>query len=117
MYTNSYVAGPEGLWFVCGFFFISGAPKGLTDSGFGVARDRACDPWFTRHSAYPQQHGGFLTDNNKRLCLQRSQIFSRMEYWQITQRWERADLLALLCEMFSRVFIIFPYVVLGQKWY
>ena len=31
--------------------------------------------------------------------------------------WERADLLALWCIMFFRVFITFPYGVLGQMWY
>ena len=31
--------------------------------------------------------------------------------------WERADLLALLYEMFSCVFVTFPYGVLGQVWY
>ena len=31
--------------------------------------------------------------------------------------WERAELLALLCGMFSCVFVTFPYGVLGQVWY
>ena len=31
--------------------------------------------------------------------------------------WEWADLLTLLCVMFSCVFITFPYGVLGQVWY
>ena len=35
----------------------------LTESGFmwfyGEAENRTCDPWFTRHSAYPLHHGGF----------------------------------------------------------
>ena len=30
---------------------------------------------------------------------------------------ERADLMALLCVMFSCVFVAFPYGVLGQVWY
>ena len=30
---------------------------------------------------------------------------------------ERADLLALLCVMFSGVFVTFPYGVMGQVWY
>ena len=30
--------------------------------------------------------------------------------------WERANLLALLCVTFSCVFVIFPFVVLGQVW-
>ena len=31
--------------------------------------------------------------------------------------WERTDLLALLCVMFSCVFVTFPYGGLGQEWY
>ena len=31
--------------------------------------------------------------------------------------WERAGLLALLCVMFSCVFVTFPYGVQGQVWY
>ena len=31
--------------------------------------------------------------------------------------WETADLLALLCVMFSCVFVTFPYGVFGQVWY
>ena len=31
--------------------------------------------------------------------------------------WERADLLALLCVVFSCIFVTFPYDVLGQVWY
>ena len=31
--------------------------------------------------------------------------------------WERADFLALLCIVFSCVFVTFPYGVLGQVWY
>ena len=31
--------------------------------------------------------------------------------------WERADQLALLCVMFSCVFVTFPYGVPGQVWY
>ena len=30
--------------------------------------------------------------------------------------WERADLLALLCVVFSCIFVIFPYGVPGQAW-
>ena len=32
-------------------------------------------------------------------------------------RWERADLLVLLCVMFSCVIVTFPYDVPGQVWY
>ena len=69
VYTNSYVAGPGGFMVCVGFFYIE-STEGLTVSGFGEARDRACDPLSTRHSAYSQQHGRFLTKNDKRLCLQ-----------------------------------------------
>ena len=31
--------------------------------------------------------------------------------------WEKFDLLALLCVMFSCVLVTFPYDVLGQGWY
>ena len=31
--------------------------------------------------------------------------------------WEGADLLVLLCVMFSCVFVTFPYSFLGQVWY
>ena len=31
--------------------------------------------------------------------------------------WEKADILGLLCVMFSCVFVTFPYGVLGQVWY
>ena len=27
---------------------------------YGEAGNRTCDPWFTRHSAYPLHHGGFV---------------------------------------------------------
>ena len=32
---------------------MTGAPEGSTKSGSGEAGDRTCDPWFTRHRAYP----------------------------------------------------------------
>ena len=31
--------------------------------------------------------------------------------------WERADLLALVCDVFTCVFITFPCGILGQVWY
>ena len=56
-----------------------GTPEGSTGSGsgfkasqktgqrlkvssdrLGEAGNRTCDPWFTRHSAYPLHHGGFF---------------------------------------------------------
>ena len=38
-------------------------------------------------------------------------------YSLVITSWERADLLALLCVMFSCVLVTFPYGVLGQMWY
>ena len=45
---------------------MTGAPEGspkvvLCDFlwFYGEAGYRTCDPWFTRHSAYPLHHGGF----------------------------------------------------------
>ena len=35
----------------------------------------------------------------------------------VITEWERADLLALLCVMFSCVFVTFPYGVPSQVWY
>ena len=32
---------------LCGFLWF-----------YGEAGNRTCDPWFTRHSAYPLHHGG-----------------------------------------------------------
>ena len=59
-----------------------GTPEGSTGSGsgfkasqktgqrlkvssdrLGEAGNRTCDPWFTRHSAYPLHHGGFSKSN------------------------------------------------------
>ena len=46
-------------------FVVPGAPEGSTGRlvfvvVFGEARDRTCDPWFTRRVTYPLHHGGFL---------------------------------------------------------
>ena len=70
----------------------------------------------------------FLTDRSKavlllytfllfvfRVCLCHS-VLSIPCSLKIT-RWERADLLALLCMMFSCVFPTFPYGVLSWVWY
>ena len=35
----------------------------------------------------------------------------------VSSCWERADLLALLCAIFSCVFVTFPYGILGQVWF
>ena len=46
-------------------YYMTGAPEGspkVVLCGFmvfyGEAGNRTCDPWFTRHSAYPLHHGG-----------------------------------------------------------
>ena len=51
------------------FYYMTGAPEGspkVVLCGFmvfyGEAGNRPCDPWFTRHSAYPLHHGGFFVD-------------------------------------------------------
>ena len=36
-----------------------GSPKVVLWFFYGEAGNRTCDPWFTRHSAYPLHHGGF----------------------------------------------------------
>ena len=45
-------------------YYMTGAPEGspkvvLWGFFYGEAGNRTCDPWFTRHSAYPLHHGGF----------------------------------------------------------
>ena len=62
----------------------------------------------------------FLTDRSKAMlfcylcpCLSLSYCLVCI----VVTCWERADLLALLCVMFSLVFDTFPDGVLGQVWY
>ena len=53
-------------------YYMTGTPKGSPKVVlcvflwfYGEAGNRTCDPWFTRHSAYPLHHGGFsLKDFN-----------------------------------------------------
>ena len=49
---------------------MTGTPEGSTESG--EAGNRTCDPWFTRHSAYPLHHWGIPIDmgllNNFPFC-------------------------------------------------
>ena len=66
-----YKPVPPG-WFKIVCWFYVGNTERLTESGFmekpgiepatpglhGEAGNRTCDPWFTRHSAYPLHHGG-----------------------------------------------------------
>ena len=43
-------------------YYMTGAPEGSPKVVlwfYGEAGNRTCDPWFTRHSAYPLHHGGF----------------------------------------------------------
>ena len=43
-------------------YYMTGAPEGSLKVVlwfYGEAGNRTCDPWFTRHSAYPLHHGGF----------------------------------------------------------
>ena len=43
---------------------MTGAPEGSNESISGEAGNQTCDPWFTRHSAYPLQHGGLKAKKN-----------------------------------------------------
>ena len=61
-------------------YYMTGAPEGspkVVLCGFmvfyGEAGNRTCDPWFTRHSAYPLHHGGFSKKNFLWLSLCRNQ--------------------------------------------
>ena len=48
--------GPGGFM-ICVFINMTGTPEGSTVSGF-MEKPGTCDPWFTRHRAYPLHHGG-----------------------------------------------------------
>ena len=51
--------GPGGFM-ICVFIIYDGNSRRLNRKWFyGEAGNRTCDPWFTRHSAYPLHHGGF----------------------------------------------------------
>ena len=50
--------GPGGFM-ICVFLLYDGNSRRLNQKWFyGEAGNRTCDPWFTRHSAYPLHHGG-----------------------------------------------------------
>ena len=50
--------GPGGFM-ICVFLLYDGNSRRLNRKWFyGEAGIRTCDPWFTRHSAYPLHHGG-----------------------------------------------------------
>ena len=58
MGRNQYWAGR--VYDLC-VYYMTGTPEGSTESGFyGEAVNRTCDPWFTRHSAYPLHHGALI---------------------------------------------------------
>ena len=40
-------------------YYMTGAPEGSPKVVYGEAGNRTCDPWFTRHSAYPLHHGAY----------------------------------------------------------
>ena len=68
----------EGLWFVC--LLYDGSTRRLTESGFnmwfyGEAGNRTCDPWFTRHSAYPLHHG--RNQGSRKVVLEQSVTLHR----------------------------------------
>ena len=44
-------------------------------------------------------------------------LFASVHCCLVVICWERADILSLLCVMFSCVFVTFPYGILGQVWY
>ena len=51
-------------------YYMTGAPEGSPKVVFkwfygfyGEAGNRTCDPWFTRHSAYPLHHEGFVLNS------------------------------------------------------
>ena len=48
-----------------------------TSTGPGEAGNRTCDPWFTRHSAYPLHHGVF-SFHSKTFC---GFSMGRNQYW------------------------------------
>ena len=51
------------------------------------------------------------------LCFVSAMLFLSVPCTLVVTCWERSDLLALLCPMFSCVFVNFPYGVLCQVWY
>ena len=62
-------------------YYMTGAPEGSPKVVFyvalwfyGEAGNRTCDPWFTRHSAYPLHHGGF-TVLDQSISLQGTAIY------------------------------------------
>ena len=46
---------------ICVCIFMTGTPKGSTESDFyGEAGNRTCDPWFTRHRFIPYTTASWL---------------------------------------------------------
>ena len=61
-------------------YYMTGAPEGsrkvvlckvffMFFFFYGEAGNRTCDPWFTRHSAYPLHHGRFSHDTFNRFRI------------------------------------------------
>ena len=62
MGRNQYWA--TRVYNLCVFLLYDGNSRRLNRKWFyGEAGNRTCDPWFTRHSAYPLHHGGFSNFN------------------------------------------------------
>ena len=56
------------LWYVC--LLYDGISQRLNQKWFyGEAGNRTCDPWFSRHSAYPLHHRGFSKFHRSRLTF------------------------------------------------
>ena len=76
--TNKKLSlGSNKNWASLCVYFMSGAPKGSTESGSGEARDRTEDPWFTRrvcHPATPRQ----LYDKFDRLYFILNAVFLKI---------------------------------------
>ena len=67
--------GPGGFTFVC--LLYNGNSRRLNRKWFyGEAGIRTCDPWFTRHSAYPLHHGASLVIYFGDSQFRRNGIFS-----------------------------------------
>ena len=58
--------GPGGFM-ICVFIIWRNSRRLNRKWFYGEAGNRTCDPWFTRHSAYPLQHGakfGWISSND-----------------------------------------------------
>ena len=55
MGRNQYWAGR--VYDLC-VYYMTGTPEAQPKVVLWGAGNRTCNPWFTRHSAYPLHHGG-----------------------------------------------------------